>query len=98
MVKLLGIVFKAGVVMMCWGKIDTFLVNLPYQVTVTEAMDTINRPYKSKHKIPCGARDVRTRDLTKKQRDHIIYWAKQKGFKVIDEHNTKQPHIHIELR
>ena len=90
--------FKAGVVMMCWGKIDTFLISLPFQVTITEAYDTINRPYNTKHKRPCLARDIRTWNLTKTQQKEVILNARKQGFRVIDESKTNQPHIHIEVK
>ena len=88
--------FKAGVVLMCWGKIDKHLLSLPFRVTITEAYDTIKRPYSSLHQIPCGARDIRTFNLSKRQQEEVINLSRGAGFKVIDERKTRQPHIHIE--
>lgn len=88
---------KRGIKRECWGKIDSFLQRFAdyydQALVVTEAMDTINRTNHSFHKIPCGARDVRVWNLSKKMRKLLVTRAKEEHFFAINEGN----HIHIDI-
>jgi len=85
--------YKEGIAVQKYSELDKMLDDLPFDVTVTETIDTINRPYCSFHDFVGMARDIRVYNLTKKQRKQVIDTAKGLGFYVIDE----KDHIHVDL-
>lgn len=67
-------------------------------VITSAVRPVINRGAGARSQHPKGtAADFRTRNWTEEQAQSFMADARSRGYEVVDERNTDQPHIHLEL-